>query len=84
VPGFGDPQAKLLILRLAPAQRPPDGGLGYRGGATAPCDGRGPERGRGGGAGVIWNSDGVIVTNAHVARSPRTGIVLWDGRSLRA
>ena len=34
-----------------------------------------------GGSGVIWNSDGLIVTNAHVARSPRMTVELWDGRT---
>lgn len=37
--------------------------------------------GRGGaGSGVIWASDGAIVTNAHVASRPRAEIVLSDGR----
>ena len=36
--------------------------------------------GRGGGSGVIWSSDGLIVTNAHVARSDRARVELWDGR----
>ncbi|MDQ6664471.1 MAG: trypsin-like peptidase domain-containing protein [Acidobacteriota bacterium] len=35
-----------------------------------------------GGSGVIWNSDGVIVTNAHVVRGPRVRVQLRDGRSL--
>jgi serine protease Do len=39
---------------------------------------------RSGGSGVIWNSDGLIVTNAHVARSPRMTIELWDGRTYPA
>ena len=34
------------------------------------------------GSGVIWNPDGLIVTNAHVARGPRATIELWDGRSV--
>lgn len=37
------------------------------------------ERG-GAGSGVIWRSDGLLVTNAHVARSERPQIELWDGR----
>jgi len=38
-------------------------------------------RGRGGGAsGVIWLADGLIVTNAHVARSAHPRVELWDGR----
>src|SRR5947209_20271290 len=41
--------------------------------------------GRGGaGSGVIWGSDGAIVTNAHVANRPVAEVVLSDGRSLRA
>jgi serine protease Do len=35
---------------------------------------------RGNGSGVIWSADGVIVTNAHVARASRMRIQLWDGR----
>ncbi len=37
-----------------------------------------------GGSGVIWNSDGLILTNAHVARSPKMTVELWDGRSYPA
>ncbi len=37
----------------------------------------------GAGSGVIWISSGLIVTNAHVARS-RAGVVLPDGRALEA
>jgi serine protease Do len=36
----------------------------------------------GGGSGVIWRPDGLIVTNAHVVRGPRAAIELWDGRQL--
>ena len=36
--------------------------------------------GNGNGAGVIWRSDGQIVTNKHVARSDRVDVVLSDGR----
>ncbi len=38
----------------------------------------------GGGSGVIWSSDGRIVTNSHVARSEKADVVLWDGRRLAA
>ena len=38
----------------------------------------------GGGSGVIWSSDGRIVTNSHVARAARAEVVLWDGRRLPA
>lgn len=34
----------------------------------------------GSGSGVIWRSDGLIVTNAHVARGPHAAVELWDGR----
>ena len=40
--------------------------------------------GRGSGSGVIWSSDGVLVTNAHVVRSTRPTIQLWDGREFEA
>lgn len=39
---------------------------------------------RDGGSGVIWNSDGLILTNAHVVRSGRAQVVLHDGRRLDA
>jgi serine protease Do len=39
---------------------------------------------RGNGSGVIWSSDGVIVTNAHVARRAQLRVQLWDGRELDA
>jgi serine protease Do len=40
--------------------------------------------GRGSGSGVIWFSDGTIVTNAHVARGSNTQVQLWDGREFDA
>src|SRR5438105_1490767 len=43
--------------------------------------------GRGGdrsGAGVIWQADGLIVTNAHVVHQPRAHVVLEDGREYEA
>ena len=40
--------------------------------------------GRGNGSGVIWSSDGLIVTNAHVARGSRMRVQLWDGRDFAA
>jgi serine protease Do len=38
-------------------------------------------RGTGAGSGIIWNDTGLIVTNAHVARSEHATIVLSDGRA---
>jgi serine protease Do len=38
-------------------------------------------RGTGAGSGIIWTTDGLIVTNAHVARTDRATVVLWDGRT---
>ena len=40
--------------------------------------------GRGNGSGVIWSADGVIVTNAHVARASQMRVQLWDGREFDA
>ncbi len=36
-------------------------------------------RSSGGGSGVIWHSDGLIITNAHVARDERVTVELSDG-----
>lgn len=40
--------------------------------------------GRGSGSGVIWSSDGSIITNAHVARGRPVRLQLWDGREFDA
>jgi serine protease Do len=40
--------------------------------------------GRGSGSGVIWSSDGKIITNAHVVRGTRVMLQLWDGRECDA
>ena len=39
---------------------------------------------RAAGSGVIWSSDGLVVTNAHVARGARAIVQLWDGREFEA
>ena len=36
------------------------------------------------GSGVIWTTDGLILTNAHVARAPEAEVELWDGRRFAA
>jgi serine protease Do len=41
-------------------------------------------RGQGGGSGVVWKPDGLIVTNAHVARQSQPEVALWDGRRFGA
>jgi serine protease Do len=33
---------------------------------------------------VIWSSDGLLITNAHVVRSRRPTVQLWDGREFEA
>ena len=43
-----------------------------------------PGGSRGNGSGVLWSSDGLIVTNAHVAQGSRAEVSLWDGREFRA
>src|SRR3954466_15093808 len=48
--------------------------------ATVQVRGRGP----GGGSGVIWRTDGLIITNAHVARGPQATVELADGRKFPA
>jgi serine protease Do len=48
--------------------------------STVQVRGRGP----GGGSGIVWGPDGLILTNAHVARGPRLEVELADGRVLPA
>jgi serine protease Do len=36
------------------------------------------------GSGVIWQADGLIITNAHVISGQTATVELWDGRSLLA
>lgn len=38
----------------------------------------------GGGSGVIWRPDGLVVTNAHVAAGPQATVQLWDGSRVPA
>jgi serine protease Do len=45
--------------------------------------GRGTATGAPVGSGVIWHPDGLILTNAHVARSD-VSVALWDGRTRAA
>src|SRR5215831_14122854 len=40
--------------------------------------------GRGSGSGVIWSSEGLLVTNAHVVHGSRPAVQLWDGREFEA
>jgi len=44
----------------------------------------GARRAQGTGSGVIWTSDGAVITNAHVATSDAARVQLWDGRSVDA
>jgi len=39
---------------------------------------------RGGGSGVIWSADGLIVTSAHVVHDSHAKVSLWDGSSYEA
>jgi serine protease Do len=39
---------------------------------------------RGNGSGIIWSSDGSIVTNAHVVRGSHVRVRLWDAREFTA
>jgi serine protease Do len=40
--------------------------------------------GRGTGSGIIWSSDGLVITNAHVVRGSRVRVQLWDGSEFEA
>ena len=42
----------------------------------------GGRNGSAAGSGVIWHSDGLVVTNAHVARESRARVTLADGHTL--
>ncbi len=37
---------------------------------------------QGTGSGVIWSSDGTVITNAHVALGDAARVELWDGRAI--
>lgn len=39
---------------------------------------------QGGGSGVVWSSEGLVVTNAHVVRGSHAKVELWDGREFEA
>ena len=39
---------------------------------------------RGAGAGIVWSSDGLIITNAHVIRRSKPQVVFGDGKTLPA
>ncbi len=45
---------------------------------------RGNDPRRGGGSGIVWGSEGLIITNAHVIRGDHAVAELWDGRALEA
>jgi serine protease Do len=40
--------------------------------------------GRGSGSGILWSSDGLVITNAHVIRGSSVRVQLWDGREFEA
>jgi len=41
-------------------------------------------RGQSFGSGVIWDADGTVITNAHVAGKGATSVELWDARTVPA
>jgi serine protease Do len=41
-------------------------------------------REQGGGSGIIWSGDGLIITNAHVAHGSHAKVSLWDGSAYEA
>ena len=40
--------------------------------------------GHGAGSGVVWSENGLLITNAHVARGASARVTLWDGRAFDA
>jgi serine protease Do len=40
--------------------------------------------GHGTGSGILWSSDGLLITNAHVVHGSRVQVQLWDGREFEA
>lgn len=63
----------MTVMEGMPDWRPVAGQLRE---ITVAVRGRGP----GGGSGVIWRPDGLIVTNAHVVREAEVQVELADGR----
>ena len=41
-------------------------------------------RGQSAGSGVVWNREGIVITNAHVIGRGNHAVELWDGRSVPA
>src|SRR5258708_6327445 len=41
-------------------------------------------RAQGGGSGIVWSGDGLIITNAHVAHGSHAKVSLWDGSTYDA
>jgi len=41
-------------------------------------------RSGGSGSGIVWDREGTVITNHHVARRDEAAIELWDGRRVRA
>lgn len=74
-------RASTVAVLVGGADRGPRGGAwGRRSSPFGPSSGRGALAGQG--SGIVWRADGLIVTNAHVARSERLALVLPDGRQV--
>ncbi|MEG4320063.1 MULTISPECIES: trypsin-like peptidase domain-containing protein [unclassified Microcoleus] len=80
---------RTAAIATAGAARPPigkeiSGELALLGEQLRHSSVRVQTRHSGAGSGVIWDSDGSIVTNAHVAQSEKNTVELWDGRVFEA